>query len=103
MDNQVVAPVGVDGGPGRQWDSLFINGRPQVEILHELLNVNAELAQLGGERRPSHGHLCRNGAPQSSYVVIYLGRGHFLQFRGLRRHLGDKDTDVTGDGDPSAR
>ena len=44
VDHQVVAPVGVHSGPCRQWDALFVDGRPQVEVLDELLDVDTELA-----------------------------------------------------------
>ena len=72
VDHQVVAPVRVDGGPGGQRDPLLVDGRPQVEVLDELLDVDTELTQLGGQGRSSHGHLSWYRGPQSSNVMVYL-------------------------------
>ena len=95
MDHQVVAPVGVNGGPGGQWDALFEDGSPQVEVLDELLDVDTELTQLGGQGRTSHGHLSWDGGPQAPNVMGDLRPSCFLQSRRLGGHLGPQISDLT--------
>ena len=86
VDHQVVAPVGVHGGAGGQRHALAEYRGPEVEILHELLNVDPELAQLGGHGRARHGHLGGDRGPQAADVMLDLGRGGLLQPRRLGGH-----------------
>ena len=72
MDDQVVAPVRIDGGPGGQWHSFSEDGGPQVEIFDKLLDVDSQLTKLGGQGWTSHRHLSWDIGLESSNVMIDL-------------------------------
>ena len=90
MNHKVVASVGIDGGPGWQWDTLAKYRGPEVEVLDELLDVDAELAELRGHGGARHTHLGRDVGPQPADVMLDLGGGRLLEPRGLGGHGDNK-------------